>query len=127
MRQWGQEVEMAERQRTEIDARLLEAVRELANRQGRPEGAVIEEAVASYLAQRYPGTDWARIAHDTFGVDIVAIRAEPSKDSERSPLPSLLDRMSRRFDLDEDEAMRIAVQEQHPHREERAARRGAGG
>ena len=118
---------MAERQRTEIDARLLDVVRELADRQGRPEGAVIEEAVASYLAQRYPGTAWARIAHDNFGVDIAAIRVEPSEEPERPSLPYFLDRMSRRFDLDEDEAMRVAVEEQHAFRAERNARRGAGG
>ena len=118
---------MSERQRTEIDAGLLRAVRELAEKQGRPEGAVIEEAVASYLAQRYPGTAWARIAHDNFGVDIAAIRVEPSEDPERPPLPYFLDRMSRRFDLEENEAMRAAVEEQHAFRAERNARRGAGG
>lgn len=118
---------MAERQRTEIDAGLLRAVRELAEKQGRPEGAVIEEAVASYLAQQYPGTAWARIAHDAFGVDVATVRVEQTEEPERPPLPYFLDRMSDRFDLDEDEAMRVAVEEQHAFRAERNARRGAGG
>lgn len=41
---------MVERQRTEINAELLRVVRVEAERQGRPEAAVLEEAVVAYLS-----------------------------------------------------------------------------
>ncbi len=40
---------MAEKQKTEIDARLLKELRHRAEQQGRPETEVLEEAVRRYL------------------------------------------------------------------------------
>lgn len=118
---------MADRQRTEINAELLRVVRLEAERQGRPEAAVLEEAVVAYLSARYPGTSWEEIASEALGANVAEVHIGPSRDRPRGPLPALLNRMSSRFDLDEDEAMRMAVEEQHAFREERKARRGAEG
>lgn len=42
---------MAEKQRTEIDARLLEELRSVARKQSLTEGELLEEIVRSYLLQ----------------------------------------------------------------------------
>ena len=107
-----------ERQRTEISAELLAAVRELAEAQGRSEAEGLEEAVAGYLSTlRRRGTlDLADV-----GRPIREIYVEPPEEPRRRSggFLALLDRMSSRFDLDGDEAMRVAVEEQQAFRRER--------
>lgn len=62
---------MMERQRTEISAELLAAVRELAEVQGRSEAEVLEEAVAGYLSTlRRKGTLDERLGVP--GLDVVS-------------------------------------------------------
>lgn len=95
-----------ETSRAEISVELLEAARRVASSQGRTEREVLDDAVRGY---------------------IVAFRGVAPGDAE--DFRSLLDRMSSRFgDLDEDEAMRIAMREQRAFRRERAeGRSGSGG
>lgn len=76
----------------EIDEKLLAEIRRLAGEQGRSEGELLDEAVRRYLE-----------------------RSNPRRFEE------LLERMSSRFDLDEDEAERIAYEELHAMRRERKA------
>ena len=92
-----------------IDEELLEAVRKLAAEQGRDEREVIEEALRRYL--------------DAPPASLVeALRREQEQKRERGFM-ALLDRMSSRFDLDEDEAMELATAEIRAMREERLAAR----
>ena len=89
----------------EIADELLEAVRQLAAEQGRDEREVIEDALRRYL--------------DAPPTSIVeALRREQEQRRERG-LMALLDRMSSRFELDEDEAMDLATSEIRAMREER--------
>ena len=76
----------------EIDERLLAEIRRLAQEQGRSERELLDEAVRRYLE-----------------------RSDPRRFEE------LLTKMSSRFDLDEDEAERIAYKELHAMRRERKA------
>lgn len=80
-----------EQEGTETSPDLLESVRGIAREPDQRE--VVDEAVRGYLS--------------SFG--------SGSSDSFRA----LLDRMSDRFDLDEDEAMELAIEEQRAHRRER--------
>jgi hypothetical protein len=96
-----------EKPRTEISSELLRAVRQLARRQGRAESEVVDEAVLRYL---------------DFVLYWQSGEAEAERRASRDDFRALLDRMSSRFDLDPDEAMRIAVEEQHAFRQERAER-----
>lgn len=94
-----QEAVMAEKRKTDIDAGLLEELRRRAEEQGRSEGELLDEAVRSYLKR------------------------------SRS-LAELLERMERGRrergvePLSEEEAMRLAVEEQHAWRRERRERAG---
>ncbi len=76
----------------EIDEKLLAEIRRLAQEQGRSERELLDEAVRRYLE-----------------------RSDPRCFEE------LLTKMSSRFDLDEDEAERIAYEELHAMRRERKA------
>lgn len=87
---------MVEKQRIEISAELLEELRRGAREQGRPEGELLEEAVRRYLE-----------------------RSDPRRFEE------LLERMSSRFDLDDEEAERVAYEELHAWRRERRGRKDA--
>jgi hypothetical protein len=107
---------MAEKQRTKIDAELLEGMRRLAEHRGVSVEKLLEEAVAVYLAST-PG--WDDVASEALGARVGEIEITPRESSPRDPFLALLDRMSGRFDLDEDEAERIAVEEQHAWRRER--------
>ncbi len=78
----------------EIDGALMAKLRELAEEQGRTEREVLDEAVRHYLE-----------------------RSDPRRFEE------LLERMSSRFDLSEDEAERLAYEELHAMRRERKAKR----
>lgn len=89
---------MAEKQRTEIDAGLLEELRNRAHEQSRTEGELLEEIVRSYLvvAPRRSGS-----LDEFFG------RLERRRrDDGVEPLP-------------EDEATRLATEELHAMRRER--------
>ncbi len=86
---------MAERQRTEISAELLESLRRKAEDQGRTEADVLDEAVRRYLER-------------SGSLDELLGRIEQGR-QDRGVEP-----------LSEDEAMRLAVEEQHAWRRERA-------
>lgn len=86
---------MTEKQKTEIDAELLERLRRKAQEQGRPEGELLDEAVRRYLERpRSLAELFERIEHGQ---------------RKRGVEP-----------LSEDEAMRLAVEEQHAWRWERS-------
>lgn len=100
---------MQQRNYTEIDDRLLEAVRKEAAEQGRDERALIDEAVRRYL--------------DAPSASLVeSLRREQELRQERE-FVTLLGRMSSRFDLDEDEAVDLANTEIRAMYEERRAAR----
>jgi hypothetical protein len=103
----------------EISARLLRLVSDIAQQQGRAEEEVLEEAVVRYL--REMGVEDADI-----GRELGEIYVEPPLEgpfrSRGAPFLELLSRMRSRFDLDPDEAMQIAVREQHAARQERRER-----
>lgn len=90
---------MADRQQIEVNTVLLEQLRRRANELGRTEAEVLEEAVRRYLER--PGT----LAELFERVD----RGQ----EERGVEP-----------LSEEEAMRLAVEEQHAWRRERRERAG---
>jgi hypothetical protein len=85
---------MAEKQQTEISAELLEELRRRAKDQNRPESELLDEAVRSYLDR--PGS----LAELFEQID----RGQ----KERGVEP-----------LSEEEAMKLAVKEQHDWRRER--------
>lgn len=99
---------MADRLNIEIGGRLVPILLRFAQEQGRDPDEVMEEALLLYLRER--------------DVDLGRSIGKPAEERPREPLLALLDRMSSRFDLDEDEAMRIAVEEQRAFRSERADR-----
>ena len=101
--------DMQQRNYTAIDDRLLEAVRKEAAEQGRDERALIDEAVRRYL--------------DAPSASLVeSLRREQELSQERE-FGALLDRMSSRFDLEEDEAMDLVNTEIRAMYEERRAAR----
>ncbi len=104
----------------EISARLLQLINSIARQQGRAEEEVLGEAVVRYL--REMGVEDA----DNIGREIGEIYVEPPIEgpfrSRGAPFLELLSRMRSRFDLDPDEAMQIAVREQHAARQERRER-----
>jgi hypothetical protein len=127
---------MSERQKTEIDAVLLAAVREAAEGQGRAESELLEEAVVAYLSflaardafmVRSPEADTADIGRPIEEI-YVDPPADPSTWRPRTvpQLLGLVERWQRSNGvepLSDDEAMRLAVEEQHAMRGERGARR----
>ncbi|CAA9457748.1 MAG: hypothetical protein AVDCRST_MAG02-1723 [uncultured Rubrobacteraceae bacterium] len=116
---------MAERQRTEISAELMDGARLLAERRGVPVEEVLEEAVREYLAFRKEGASLLGGPTPTYmaevqrAFDLVTDRGAGEQPPPRDPFLALLDHTGSRFDLDEDEAERIAVEEQHAWRRER--------
>ena len=110
------EVDVADVLRIEIGGRLVPILLRLAREQGRAPNEITQEALVRYLQ------DLGIETGPDLGEPIEVIRTESPEDAPREPLPELLDRMPRRFDLDEDEVMRIAVEEQHAFREERSER-----
>ena len=97
----------------EISGRLLRLIRTLAEAQGRGEDEGLEEAVLRYVRglgiEDEPGV----------GRELGEIYVGRTGERPRDQFLSLITRMSSRFDLDEDEAMRIAVEEQRAFRRER--------
>ncbi len=128
---------MAERQRTEISVELLDQVRAVARAQGRPEAEVLEEAVLGYLSFLAARSTFVRRsseARDTadVGRPLEEIYADPHPDPvawrprSSSELFALVDRWQRERDIEplsDDEAMRLAVEEQHATRSERGTPR----
>ena len=100
---------MQQRNYTEIDDRLLEAVRKEAAEQGRDERALIDEAVRRYL--------------DAPSASLVESLRRVQELSQEREFGALLDRMSIRFDLEEDEAMDLVNTEIRAMYEERRAAR----
>lgn len=88
---------MADKQKTEIDAELLEELRHRAEEQGRSETQLLDEAVRSYLERSRSLTG-------------LLDRMERGR-HERGVEP-----------LSEEGAMRLAVDEQHAWRRERSER-----
>jgi len=82
----------------EISARIANLLRDLARAEGRSEEEVLDDALALY--QR-----WV---------------PEPHSYEQFAEFQAFLLQMSSRFDLDEDEAMRIAIEEQNAFRRERS-------
>ena len=107
---------MADRLKIEIVGRLAPILLRLAREQGRDPNEITEEALKLYL--RGLGIDTG----PDLGEPVMDMYAGPPGEElhPRDPLPLLLGRMSSRFDLDE--AMRVAVEEQHAFREERRER-----
>ena len=96
---------MQQRSYLGIDDALLESVRKVSAEQGRDEREVIEEAVRRYI--------------DPPSAPLVeSLRREREQEHDRG-FAQLLERMSGRFDLDEDEAMDLATAEIRAMREER--------
>jgi hypothetical protein len=106
---------MADKSRPEISTELLEELRRLAEEEGRSETEVLEEALALYL-ERTRGA--AEEAEGPVWEEGVAV----SEGLPHDGFLTLIERMSRRFDVDEGEAVRIAVEEQHAFRRQRAER-----
>lgn len=109
---------MADSLDIEIGGRLAPLLLRLAREQGRDPNEITAEALELYLRGLGINTG------PDLGLEIKEIYV-PGPGEEfrpREPLPLLLDRISSRFDLDEDEAMRVAVEEQHAFREERSER-----
>lgn len=94
----------------DIDEGLLRGLRRLAEERGREERELLEDAVRSYLQ------------HDRSGT--VRREIEDKFSDDRDEFAMLLERMSGRFDLDDENAIKIAVDEQHAWRRER--RQGEG-
>ena len=99
----------------EISARLMQVIRDLAEAQGRGENDVLEEAVERYVQEL--GIE--REANIGREIDREYIEPLEGPSRPRDPFLALLDRMRSRFELDPDEAMQIAVEEQHAARRER--------
>jgi hypothetical protein len=86
----------------EIDGRLLDEIRRLAAEQGRPERELLDEAVLGYLRDQVLRAE---------SLSEFFARVERWREAQGvEPLP-------------EDEAMRLAVEEQHAWRRERAGER----
>lgn len=89
----------------EVDDTLLKAVRKTAVEQGRDEREVIAEALRRYL--------------DTPADALIESFRRDREQRQEREFTDLLDRMSSRFDLDEDEAMNLATSEIRAMWEER--------
>lgn len=98
------------RSKIDIDDGLLTGLRRLAEERGREERELLEEAVRTYLQHGPPNVAGIGIGGEVSG--------------GRDEFIALLERMSSRFDLDEEETMRIAVEEQHAWRRERRRAEG---
>jgi hypothetical protein len=110
---------MADKSIIEINTKLLVELRRLAEEEGRSEAEVLEEAVALYL-ERIRGPVEPDSEPRAYGGELLTPEEPP-----HNGFLTLIERMSRRFDVDEEEAVRIAVEEQHAFRSERADREEA--
>jgi hypothetical protein len=102
----------------EISEQLLGLVRDIAEAEGRSEAEVLEEAVLRYL--EVVKERGKTVTGEGRGI---LVRPLDWPERPRDPFLVLLDRMRSQFNLDDpDEAMRIAVEEQHAARQERRER-----
>jgi hypothetical protein len=116
-----------EKSRTEISREILDLVRQLARAQGRTESEVLDEAAVRYLnflLYWHIAEESSREREPVFWPDVVRGAGQIMAGGQipRRDFLALLDRMSSRFDLDDEEALRIAVEEQRAFRQERADR-----
>jgi hypothetical protein len=105
---------MADSINIEMVGRLVPLLLRISREEGRAPDKVLEEAFLLYLRARGVELD------SDIGRPLREIYVEPPE--ERDDFLTLLDRMSSRFDLDPDEAMQIAVEEQKAFRKERVER-----
>ena len=106
----------------EFSSRIENLLRDIARAQGRSEEEVLVEALEFYVRNALPEDE------PDIGRPIRRTRRQiPELPGvlQRDGFLALLDRMSSRFALDEDEAMRIAVVEQQAFRREQAEREEA--
>lgn len=127
VRQWCQEVEMADKLRVEIGGELAPILLRLAREQGRGPDEITEEALLLYLRElkAEPGPDTADI-----GKPIETIYVQPPGRmggvNSFAELFERVERWQRERGVEppsDEEAMRIAVEEQHASRSGREARR----
>lgn len=110
---------MAEKVQTEISGELMQAVRSLAESEGRGEGAVIEEALMLFLMLRN------HFVHSPSGRDSAVssdVLSSPPGTGSLDELFERIDRGQRERGVDplsEEEAMRLADEELHTMRRER--------
>ena len=110
---------MADKLNIEIGGRLVPLLLGLARRQGREPDEITEEALVRYV--RWLGLD--EELDPGIGRQIGEVYVESPDEPTRVLAVRDEDPQSSRFDLnDPDEAMRIAVEEQHAFRSERAER-----
>lgn len=137
---------MAEKSRTEINAELLEELRRQAEEQGRSATELLNEIVGSYLEAISRFQEQAALAQRGFQAQaelaqrlaqlqvdsaLKAIRLQADFAGASRKRPGSLQELFERVDrgqrergvepLSEDEAMRLAVEEQHAWRQERRA------
>ncbi len=105
----------------EISAALLNIIRDVAQKQGRSEQDVLAEAMRLYLREQGMDVSVVELSRGPgIGEEVGVTRTETvGEGPPRDPFLALLDRMRSRFELDPDEAMSIAVEEQHAARRER--------
>ncbi len=117
---------MSESTRIEINADLAEALRRVAEAEGRSEEELFEYAVRFYLMSR---AYFARAPEPGVGREIGEVYVEPEEFSSSGLLAEILgsiDRGQRERGvepLSEEEAMRLADEELHAMRRERGAGR----
>jgi len=136
---------MTEKQRTEMSAELLEAVRRVAEEQGRSETEVLEEAVVGYLAflaarrelrgvwwgfGGFGGSEPSSDKADSGGIgrilDSIHVGPRASSQGSLAELFSSVDRWQRERGIEplpDEEAIRLADEELHAMRRERRAGR----
>lgn len=105
----------------EIDDKLIQEIRRVAEQEGRSAEAVVEEALLLWLRLR-----------NQFVHSRTSSRAESEVFSRAGSLGEFFDRVHRWQvehgvePLSDEEAMKLAVEEQHAYRREKAGREGAG-
>jgi Ribbon-helix-helix protein, copG family len=114
VRQWSEEAELEEKVRTEISSELLEALRRLAEEQGRSESEVLDEAVRFFLGSY---AYFTRIAVHS-DVDIETLFPWGFNMRELLDRVDAWQRERGVEPLSDEEAMRLAVEEQHTSRRE---------
>ena len=118
-----------ERSRVQISSELLEVVRILAEKQGRSEAEVLQDAVLRYLRQIL--LMWLPEGSASIGEPVDEVYVEPHGEYPlgSGDLGLLLDRIARGQrergvePLSEDEAVRLANEELHAMRRERRSER----
>jgi hypothetical protein len=119
----GEEVEMAEKVQMEIREDLYRAVRDLAVKEGRDEGAVMEEALVLFLMLRNHFVHTLARRGSTVSSDILS--SSPGL-GNMEEFFEYIDRWQREKGIEspsDEEAIRVANEELHAMRHERRAGR----